>query len=76
MSYDFHAAQEAMAFLPSANHAQIFQHPNVAGANPPSQKSPLKSEYKAMPKKKVIEVESLNSLTSDLKSDIVYNYKD
>eukprot|EP00956_Cyclotella_meneghiniana_P008939 scaffold12269_cov41-Cyclotella_meneghiniana.AAC.5 len=52
--------------------AQIFQHPNVTGANPPSQRSPLKSEYKAMLKKKVIEVESLNSLTSDLKSNIVY----
>lgn len=73
-SYDFHAAREAMA-LPKANHAQIFQHANVAGANPPSQKSPLKSEYKAMLKKKVSEVESLNSLTSDLKSNIVHKDK-
>eukprot|EP00956_Cyclotella_meneghiniana_P037683 scaffold142905_cov20-Cyclotella_meneghiniana.AAC.1 len=45
--------------IPKANHAQISQHANVTSTNPPSQKSPLKSVYKAMRKEKVEEAQTL-----------------
>ena len=57
-SYDYDAARASMA-LPAANHAQISQFASATAPNPPNQKSPLKSEYKAMLKSKVEEFESL-----------------
>ena len=73
-SYDYKAAREALA-LPKANHAQILQRASIqqatnAGETLPTQKSPLKSEYKAMLKKKTVEAETLHSQNAELKSTL------
>lgn len=68
-NYDFDAARQAIA-LPAANHAQIFNHASVTEAAPASEKSPLKSVYKAMLKKKVVEAESLHLQNVKLMSNL------
>ena len=79
-SYNYDAARTSMA-MPSANHAQISQFAAAAGPNPPTQKSPLKSEYKAMLKSKVEEFESVvkekeEVLTQNNELKSVLNSKD
>ena len=79
-SYNYDAARASMD-MPSANHAQISQFAAAAGPNPPTQKSPLKSEYKAMLKSKVEEFESVvkekeEVLTQNNELKSVLNSKD
>eukprot|EP00956_Cyclotella_meneghiniana_P014526 scaffold21785_cov46-Cyclotella_meneghiniana.AAC.2 len=57
-NYNYNDARQAMS-LPKANHAQISQHATITGTDPPSEKSPLKSVYKAMLKEKVQETQTL-----------------
>lgn len=56
---------------PSANHAQITQFATLTGPNPPAAKSPLESEYKAMLKRKVLEVETLLEEKEDILTENV-----
>lgn len=70
-SYNYPSAREAMD-MPTANHAQIFQHATIQhatemGHTPPNQKSPLKSVYKSMLKQQVSQIiESLRQQKMEL----------
>ena len=57
-TYDYDAAREQIG-QPNANNQTIYARAIQSGPNAPSEKSPLKSEYKSMLKQKEVEVTSL-----------------